>query len=174
MTPSNAYKLIEEKLAAASGKSVLVQRDPNCAGYASNKIASDEDSAHVLRYKPELESELPYLSAFQCGLALRSIQAKTTNRFDLASTPTMGQEVKQLIEEHLRMSGSAAPMSMVTQLCRQLGHGLGLQFDDLEPKWHRNLTNHMSIRRTSYFPGLHYPLLSLISTMYCTEFSFPA
>ena len=91
MTPFDASKSIEEKLAAASGKSVLVQRDPKCSGHASIKIALDDDHAHVLRYKPELESELPYLSAFQCGLALRSIQAKTVNRFDLASTPSMVQ-----------------------------------------------------------------------------------
>jgi hypothetical protein len=127
VTPIEAARLIEEKLAAASGKSVLVQRDPNCSGYASIKIASDSDSAHVLRYKPEFEAELPYLSAFQCGLALRSIQAKTVNRFDLASTPAMGQEVKQLIEDNLHTTGSAVPMAMAPQLCQQLGHGLGLQ-----------------------------------------------
>ncbi len=127
MTPIDASKLIEEKLTAASGKPLLVQRDANCSGHASIKIASDDDPAHVLRYKPELESELPYLSAFQCGLALRSIQAKTVNRFDLASTSTMGQEVKRLIEDHLRKTGSPVPMSMVPQLCQQLGHGLGLQ-----------------------------------------------
>jgi hypothetical protein len=127
VTPTDAAKSVEEKLMAASGKSVLVQRDPNCSGHASIKIASDEGAAHVLRFKPEFESELPYLSAFQCGLALRSIQSKTVNRFDLASTPAMGQEVKQLIEEHLRKSGSAVPISMAPQLCQQLGHGLGLQ-----------------------------------------------
>ena len=106
MSQLDACKLIEEKLGAASGKPVLMQRDPNCSGHASIKITSDDDSAHVLRFKPEFEAELPYVSAFQCGLALRSIQAKTINRFDLASTPTMGQEVKQLIDEHLRKSGS--------------------------------------------------------------------
>ncbi len=127
MNQFDACKLIEEKLTAASGKFVLVQRDPNCSGHASIKIASDDDAAHVLRYKPELESELPYLSAFQCGLALRSIQAKTVTRFDLASTPTMGQDVKRLIEDHLRKTGSPVPMSMVPKLCQQLGHGLGLQ-----------------------------------------------
>ena len=127
MTPIDASRLIEEKLAAASGKSVLMQRDPNCSGNASIKIASDEDTAHVLRYKPELESELPYLSAFQCGRALRSIQAKTVNRFDLASTPAMGQEVKRLIEGHFQKIGSPVPMSMIPQLFQQFGHGLGLQ-----------------------------------------------
>ena len=127
MNQFDACKLIEEKLAAASGKPVLVHRDPNFAGHASIKIASDDSPAHLLRYKPEFEAELPYLSAFQCGMALRSIQAKTVNRFDLASPPAMGQEVKQLIEDHLRKTGSAVPMSMVPQLCQQLGHGLGLQ-----------------------------------------------
>jgi len=59
----DASKSIEEKLKAASGKPVLVQRDSNCSGHASIKIASDGDAAHVLRYKPELESELPYQPA---------------------------------------------------------------------------------------------------------------
>lgn len=127
MTPREATKSIEEKLAAASGKSVLVHQDPNCPGHASIKIASDDAPAHLLRYKPEFESELPYLSAFQCGMALRSIQAKTVNRFDLASTPAMEADVKQLIENHLRSTGSAVPTSMVPQLCQQIGHGLGLQ-----------------------------------------------
>ena len=126
MTPIDASKLIEEKRTAASGQPVLVHRDPNFAGHASIKIASEDSPAHLLWYKPEFESELPYLSAFQCGMALRSIQAKTVNRFDLASAPAMGQEVKQLIEEHLRKTGSNVPMSMVSQLCQQLGHGLGL------------------------------------------------
>jgi hypothetical protein len=63
--PAEAAKIIEEKLAAASGWSVFVQCDPKCSGHASIKIASDEDPAHVLRYKPDLEAELPYLSAFQ-------------------------------------------------------------------------------------------------------------
>lgn len=90
MTPIDASKLIEEKLTAASGKPVLIHPDLNFAGHASIKIASDDDPAHLLRYKPEFESELPYLSAFQCGMALRSIQAKTVNRFDLACAPAMG------------------------------------------------------------------------------------
>jgi hypothetical protein len=127
VTPIDAARQIEEKLTAASGKPILMQQDPNCSGHASIKIASEEDPAHVLRFKRELESELPYLSAFQCGLALRSIQAKTVSRFDLASTPAMGQEVKRLIEDHLRKTASPIPMSMVPQLCQQLGQGLGLQ-----------------------------------------------
>ena len=73
MTPIDASKLIKEKLAAASGKPVLALRDPNCSGHASIKIAYDNDAAHVLRYKPELEFELPYLLAFQCGSTCQRI-----------------------------------------------------------------------------------------------------
>jgi hypothetical protein len=127
VTPTDASNAIEKLLTASTGKPVVLQRDPNCNGYASIKIALASDVAHLLRYRPEFEAELPYLSAFQCGLALRSIQAEPKNRFDLTSTPTMGDEVKQLIEEHLRKSGIGIPMSMVPQLCSQLGHGLGLQ-----------------------------------------------
>lgn len=126
LTPVDAATLIEERLAAEGGKSVFRQSDPRCFGHASIKIALADDPACALRYKPELESELPYLSAFHRGPALQSFQAKTVSRFDLASTPTMGQEVTELIEEHLGKTASALPMSMVPQLCQQLGHGLGL------------------------------------------------
>ncbi len=67
MNQFDACKSIEEKLTAASGKSVLLQRDPNYSGHASIKIASNDDAAHVLRYKPELEAEPPYVSGFQRG-----------------------------------------------------------------------------------------------------------
>jgi len=50
-SPVVAARIIAEKLTAASGKPVLVQRDANCSGHASIKIASDSDAAHVLRYK---------------------------------------------------------------------------------------------------------------------------
>jgi hypothetical protein len=125
--PIDASNTVRGLLEEKSGRPVLLHRDHSISGHASIRIASDDASAHLLQYKPEFESELPYLSAFQCGMALRSIQAKTVNRFDLATSPAMGQEVKQLIEEHLRMTGSDVPMSMVPQLCQQLGHGLGLQ-----------------------------------------------
>jgi hypothetical protein len=155
VNPIDASKSIEAKLTAASGKPVLVHRDPNFAGHASIKIASDDSPAHLLRYKPEFESELPCLSAFQCEMALRSIQAKTVNRFDLASAPAMGQEVKQLIEEHLRKTGSDVPMSMVPQLCQQLGHGLGLQLRSMPiaicvDEWlHRDYPAHAVLQRKS-------------------------
>lgn len=67
VTPIDSFPLIEVKLTAASGMPVLVQRDPNCSEYASIKIASNDDAAHVLHYKPEFEAELPYLPAFQRG-----------------------------------------------------------------------------------------------------------
>ena len=127
MLPIDASNTVRGLLEEKSGRPVLLHSDHSISGHASIRIASDDASAHLLQYKPEFESELPYLSAFQCGMALRSIQAKMVNRFDLATSPAMGQEVKQLIEEHLRMTGSDVPMSMVPQLCQHLGHGLGLQ-----------------------------------------------
>lgn len=73
MNQCDACKLIEEKLAADSGKPVLTQRAPKCCGHASIKIASDDDAAQVLRYKRAFESEPPYLSAFQYGSTYQRI-----------------------------------------------------------------------------------------------------
>jgi len=127
VTPSEAARAIEDELYAVSGKPVLVHKDPAVAGYASIRIASDDSPAHLLRYKPEFESDLPYLSAFQCGLALRVAQANPACRFDLISTPTMKEDVQQLIEETLGKNGTAFSMRTVLQLINQLGNGLGLQ-----------------------------------------------
>ncbi len=127
MTPIEASKSIEEKLTAASGKPVLVQRDPNCSGHASINIASADDAAHVLRYKPAFEPELPYLTAFQCGLALRTINATPTKRFDLTSMPNLQADVQRLVSDHLDQSKSNIPAAMVPQLVAQFANGLGLQ-----------------------------------------------
>lgn len=125
--PIEAARAIEDELHAVSGKPVLVHKDPTVAGYASIKIASEHSPAHLLRYKPEFESDLPYLSAFQCGLALRVAQADPACRFDLTATTTMKQDVQQLIEETLKKNGSDYPTQTVLQLTNQLGNGLGLQ-----------------------------------------------
>ena len=64
VTPSEAARAIEDELYAVSGKQVLVHKDPSISGYASIRIASDDGPTHLLRYKPESGSDLPYLSAF--------------------------------------------------------------------------------------------------------------
>lgn len=116
-------RLVEEE----SRKPVLTQSDSTFSGHATMKVAGPDNPAHVFRYKPELESELPYLMAFQCGLALRTIRAGDENRFDLASTASLGTDVQRLVQEHLRKSGSAVPSELVPQLCNQFASGLGLQ-----------------------------------------------
>ncbi|MFM7168224.1 MAG: hypothetical protein ACKO3T_23500 [Planctomycetaceae bacterium] len=127
MTPSEAARAIEDELYAVSGKPVLVQKDSAVAAYASIRIASDDSPAHLLRFRPEFESDLPYLSAFQCGLALRIAAAHPACRFDLTSTATMRENVQQLVEETLKKNRAEYPTQMVIQLSNQLGQGLGLQ-----------------------------------------------
>ena len=116
-------RLVEEE----SGKPVLVQSDSSFSGHATLKVAGPDSSAHVLRYKPEFESELPYLIAFQCGLALRTIRCRDENRFDLASTPRLATDVQRLVSDHLRQAGGTVPAQLIPQLCNQFASGLGLQ-----------------------------------------------
>ncbi len=127
MTPNEAARAIEDELYAISGKPVLVHADPSVAGYASIRIASASSPAHLLRYKPEFEKELPYLTAFQCGLALRIAHADPACRFELSSTADMSAEVLQLIEETLKENGQSYPPETVLHLSKVLGNGLGLQ-----------------------------------------------
>jgi hypothetical protein len=53
-----------ERLEAASGKPVILQSDPKYAGHSTIKIATKDQPAHILLYKPEQESVLPYLVAY--------------------------------------------------------------------------------------------------------------
>lgn len=127
ISPYMAANSIEELLTATSGRPVLVKADPNCPGHATIRMAQGEDPAHLLRYNPAFEAELPYLRAFQYGLALRTFQADPSARFDLASTKQMAIDVNRLITDHLRRARSTVSAAMIPQLSSQLGSGLGLQ-----------------------------------------------
>jgi len=114
-------------LEQASGKPVIVQSDKSFSAHATIKIAGPDRPAHVLLYKPQFEAELPYLVAFQCALALRTIESTETARFDLTSTPNLQADVQRLVSEHLRQNISKIPAAMVPQLVSQFANGLGLQ-----------------------------------------------
>ncbi len=102
MFPSEAAKSIQQRLEQASGKPVVIDRSNEPMGYATIRIAAVDAPAHLFRYKPEFEPELPYLLAFQCGLALRTVEAKPGNRFDVSSTDAISIELPKLVREHLR------------------------------------------------------------------------
>jgi len=99
-TPHDAGAEIQRIFEQESGKPVLACASSEFSGYATIKVASAASPAHVLQYKPEMESELPYPTAFHCGLAMRSILAEPQNRFDVAATAAVGPEFKRLIEEY--------------------------------------------------------------------------
>ena len=114
------------RVEVASGKPVILQSDPKFAGHATIKIATKDQPAHVLLYKPEQETVLPYLVAFQCEFALRTIQAHPSTQFNLASKSNMLQEVLELMERH-HQGKDDIPSNAVPQLAKQFGNGLGLQ-----------------------------------------------
>jgi len=115
-----------ERVEAASGKPVILQSDPKFAGHATIKIATKEQPAHLLRYKPGQESVLPYLVAFECEFALRTIQADPSTQFNLAAKTDMLQEVLELMQNH-HQGKDDIPSHAVPQLATQFGNGLGLQ-----------------------------------------------
>jgi hypothetical protein len=115
-----------ERVEEASGKPVILVSDSKFAGHATIKIASKDQPAHLLRYKPEQESVLPYLVAYECESALRTIQADPATQFNLASKPNMLQEVLDLMKRH-HQGKDDIPSHLVPQLAKQFGNGLGLQ-----------------------------------------------
>ena len=114
------------RVEAASGKPLILQSDPEFAGHATIKIATNDQPAHLLRYKPEQESVLPYLVAYQCEFALRTIRADPSTQFDLVSKPSMQRELLELMQRH-HQGRNDIPSHAVPQLAKQFGNALGLQ-----------------------------------------------
>lgn len=114
------------RVESASGKPVLLQSDANFASHATIKIATQDQPAHVLLYKPEQNAVLPYLVAFQCEFALRTILADSASQFDLSSKECMPGEILALMRKH-HQGRSDIPAEVVPQLAKQFGNGLGLQ-----------------------------------------------
>lgn len=110
----------------ASGKPVIMQCDPKFAGHATIRIARDDQPAHLLLHKKEHDAVLPYLVAFQCLLALRTIEADKESRFDLASKPNMAGDVLKMTQEHAKKNPNI-PEHAIPQLANQFGNGLGWQ-----------------------------------------------
>ena len=127
MDDKESSEAIQRLLEERSGKSVLTVADSTFSGYSTIRVAGPDSPAHVLLYKPEFEAELPYLVAFQCGLALRSVQSEARFRFDVASTETLHSDVRQLVLDHLQNSRSRIAAEMIPKLADQLANGLGLQ-----------------------------------------------
>ena len=115
-----------DRIEAASGKPVLLQCDSKFAGHATIKVATNEQPAHVLFYKPEKEAVLPYLVAFQCEFALRTILADPAAQFDLVAKNNMSDDVAALMTNYHR-GKHQVPASAVLQLAGKFGNGLGLQ-----------------------------------------------
>jgi hypothetical protein len=126
LDPKALQQSFLDRVEAASGKPVILLKDSNFSGHATIKIATDNHPAHLLRYKPEQESVLPYLVAYECESALRTIQADPATQFNLASKPNMLEEVLDLMKRHHRGKNDI-PSHMVSQLAKQFGNGLGLQ-----------------------------------------------
>jgi hypothetical protein len=57
VTPFDAARSIEEKLAAASAKSAFVQLDPSCSGLRFEIAASDEKHSQTIIWAPTADPE---------------------------------------------------------------------------------------------------------------------
>lgn len=115
-----------DRVEAASGKPVLLQCDSKFGGHAVIKVATSDQPAHILLYKPGKEPVLPYLVAFQCEFALRTILADLASQFDLVSQDNMADEIKSLMTNYHK-GKNTIPASAVLQLAGQFSNGLGHQ-----------------------------------------------
>lgn len=115
-----------DRIEATSGKPVLLQCDSKFAGHATIRVATNEQPAHVFFYKPEKEPVLPYLVAFQCEFALRTILADPAAQFDLVAKNNMSDDVAALMTNY-HTGKNQVPASAVLQLAGKFGNSLGLQ-----------------------------------------------
>jgi hypothetical protein len=120
LLPTVIKNQLLENFHRVSRKPVIVQSDDKFSGHATLKLAKDGQPAHVLLYKSSFQAELPYLVAFQCLLALRTIEADDARRFDLASKPSLISEVQDLLREHWEKQGNPFPTELLPQIASQL------------------------------------------------------
>ena len=137
-----------DRVEATSGKNVLLQSDPKFSGHATIRVAKDNQPAHLLLYKPDHEALLPYLVAFQCEFALRTILAEPDAQFNLVLKPNMMDEFVKLMAKHFK-NDSTMPAGAVPQFSKLFSDGLGHQL--------RSMPISMRIDRKLHekFPELH-------------------
>lgn len=114
-------------LEATSGKPVILQPDPDLKLIARITIARGAAPGHVLTYNPKYGEATDYHIVFQCGLALRTYETPSSDRFDVASTEAGRREAGELVADHLRRSGINLPGPALDQFKAQLYDGIILQ-----------------------------------------------
>ena len=127
MTAQSSSQAVVDRLEAISGKPLIVRVDSEISGHATIRVAASDAPAHLLRYKPEHEPTRDYLIAFQCGLALRAVQTKPDNRFQVAERPTAREEAVRMVREHLESGPATIPDDVAPGLAGQFIAGLGTQ-----------------------------------------------
>lgn len=115
-----------DRVEATSGKRVLLQSDPKFPGHATIRIAQDNQPAHFLLYNPAHEAVLPYLVAFQCEFALRTILAEPEAQFNLVAKPNMLDEFVKLMGNFFK-NDPTMPAGAVPQFSKRFSDGLGQQ-----------------------------------------------
>ncbi len=102
MTAHASSQSVLKILEDVSGKSVIVKVDPEIGGHATIRLPTGDGPAHLLRYKPEHENAREYLVAFQCRLALRTVQTDPGNRFDVSEGSSTQDEATKMVREGTR------------------------------------------------------------------------
>ncbi|MFM7926258.1 MAG: hypothetical protein ACKO9Q_00975 [Pirellula sp.] len=119
-------KYFIDRVEATSGKHVLLQSDPKFPGHATIRVAQDNQPAHVLLYNPAHQAVLPYLVAFQCEFALRTILAEPESQFNLVLKPKMMDEFVKLMANFFK-NDPTMPAGAVPQFSKVFSDGLGQQ-----------------------------------------------
>jgi hypothetical protein len=112
-----------DRVEATSGKRIHLQSDPKFTGYETIRVATENQPAHVLLYKPAQKAVLPYLVAFQCEFALRTSLAEPGSRFNLVATPSMMGEFVNLMVAHFK-NDPTMPAGAVPQFSKLFSDGL--------------------------------------------------
>lgn len=127
MTASDAMNDVLRAVEHETGKPVFIEPAPELKLHATVSIARGMAPLHVVKYRPDLEPERPYLVTYQCGFILRAMATPPESQFDFAATHQGRSEAEVAVLDHFKQARHSLPLQVAKGLRDQLYNGLMLQ-----------------------------------------------
>jgi hypothetical protein len=118
---------ILEKVAEVSGKPVIFRPAPEQQVPATSKVARKRMPFHIIKYQPQMVSQINHLTAHECGHILRTVQADPSVRV----VPASNTHTRAIATTQLKTELSHLPESLREQMLDLWVGGIIMQITSL-------------------------------------------